>query len=123
MLETRNLTKSFGPIHVTKGVSLTDETRTILGVEVVEVTEQKLPMQIRFNVQVAPRAANSARMFSGFDFASRWPDPTFRMMQMSEWLKTGLPFAATEWGSHKAWPGALIHLTIPSLRLTTRNPA
>ncbi len=36
----------------TKGVSLTDETRKILGVEVVDVTEQKLSTTIRFNVQV-----------------------------------------------------------------------
>lgn len=35
-----------------KGVMLTEETRQILGVEVVEVAEQKLPTQIRFNVQV-----------------------------------------------------------------------
>jgi hypothetical protein len=35
-----------------KGVSLTDETRQILGLEVADVTEQKLPAQIRFNVQV-----------------------------------------------------------------------
>ena len=35
-----------------KGVLVTDETKKILGVEVVEVTEQKLPSQIRFNVQV-----------------------------------------------------------------------
>ena len=35
-----------------KGVLLTDETRKILGVEVADVTEQKLPTQIRFNLQV-----------------------------------------------------------------------
>jgi hypothetical protein len=35
-----------------KGVMLTEETRQILGVEVVEVAAQKLPTQIRFNVQV-----------------------------------------------------------------------
>lgn len=35
-----------------KGVMVTEETKKILGVEVVEVTEQKLPAQIRFNVQV-----------------------------------------------------------------------
>lgn len=35
-----------------KGVMLTDETRKILGVEVADVTEQKLPTQIRFNLQV-----------------------------------------------------------------------
>jgi hypothetical protein len=35
-----------------KGVMVTDETKKILGVEVAEVTEQKLPSQIRFNVQV-----------------------------------------------------------------------
>jgi hypothetical protein len=35
-----------------KGVMLTDETRKILGVEVADVTEQKLPAEIRFNVQV-----------------------------------------------------------------------
>lgn len=35
-----------------KGVLLTDETRKILGVEVADVSEQKLPSQIRFNVQV-----------------------------------------------------------------------
>ena len=35
-----------------KGVIVTDETKKILGVEVAEVTEQKLPAQIRFNVQV-----------------------------------------------------------------------
>jgi len=34
------------------GVLMTDETRQILGVEVVEVAAQKLPTQIRFNVQV-----------------------------------------------------------------------
>jgi hypothetical protein len=35
-----------------KGVLVTDETKKILGVETAEVTEQKLPSQIRFNVQV-----------------------------------------------------------------------
>lgn len=35
-----------------QGVLMTDETRRLLGVEVAEVTEQKLPAQIRFNVQV-----------------------------------------------------------------------
>ena len=35
-----------------KGVIVTDETKKILGVEVAEVTEQKLPAQIRFNMQV-----------------------------------------------------------------------
>ena len=35
-----------------KGVIFTDETRTILGVEVVDVTEQKLPREFTFNVQV-----------------------------------------------------------------------
>jgi hypothetical protein len=35
-----------------KGVMLTDETRKILGVEVVDVAERKLPNQIRFTVQV-----------------------------------------------------------------------
>lgn len=35
-----------------KGVIFTDETRKILGVEVVDVTEQKLPREFAFNVQV-----------------------------------------------------------------------
>lgn len=35
-----------------KGVMVTEETKKILGVEVAEVTEQKLPAQIRFNMQV-----------------------------------------------------------------------
>ena len=35
-----------------KGVMLTEETRNILGLEVAEVVEQKLPAQIRFNLQV-----------------------------------------------------------------------
>lgn len=35
-----------------KGVILTEETRKILGVEVVDVAERKLPNQIRFTVQV-----------------------------------------------------------------------
>jgi hypothetical protein len=35
-----------------KGITLTDETRKILGVEVADVTERKLPKQIRFSVQV-----------------------------------------------------------------------
>jgi len=35
-----------------KGVSLTDETRKILDVEVADVTERKLPNQIRFTLQV-----------------------------------------------------------------------
>ncbi|HTD65796.1 MAG TPA: efflux RND transporter periplasmic adaptor subunit [Candidatus Limnocylindria bacterium] len=35
-----------------KGISLKDETRKILGVEVVDVTERKLPKQLRFSVQV-----------------------------------------------------------------------
>lgn len=35
-----------------KGVLVTDETKKILGVEVADVTEQKLPSQIRFNMQV-----------------------------------------------------------------------
>ena len=35
-----------------EGVSLTDETRRIIGVEVAEVTEEKLSAKIRFNVQV-----------------------------------------------------------------------
>ncbi|MFO1511948.1 MAG: efflux RND transporter periplasmic adaptor subunit [Verrucomicrobiota bacterium] len=35
-----------------KGVIVTDETRKILGIETAEVTEQKLPAQLRFNLQV-----------------------------------------------------------------------
>lgn len=35
-----------------KGVIIKDETRKILGVEVVDVTERKLPKQLRFSVQV-----------------------------------------------------------------------
>ena len=35
-----------------KGITLTDETRKILGVQVVDVSERKLPNQIRFTVQV-----------------------------------------------------------------------
>ena len=35
-----------------KGVSLTDETRHILGIETAEVMEENLPINIRFNVQV-----------------------------------------------------------------------
>lgn len=35
-----------------KGVSLTDETSRIVGLEVVEVAEEKLPRLIRFNVQI-----------------------------------------------------------------------
>ncbi len=40
---------SFKP---TKGVMLTEETRKVLGVEVADVAEQKLPAQIRFNLQI-----------------------------------------------------------------------
>lgn len=35
-----------------KGVMVTDETKKILGIEVADVTEQKLPAQIRFNMQI-----------------------------------------------------------------------
>jgi hypothetical protein len=35
-----------------KGVMVTDETKKILGVEVADVTEQALPSQIRFNMQI-----------------------------------------------------------------------
>lgn len=35
-----------------KGVIVTEETKQLLGVEVADVTERKLPNQIRFNVQV-----------------------------------------------------------------------
>lgn len=35
-----------------KGVILTDETRQSLGVETVEVTERKLPLELRFTTQV-----------------------------------------------------------------------
>jgi multidrug efflux pump subunit AcrA (membrane-fusion protein) len=35
-----------------KGVIVTEETKKLLGVEVTDVTEQKLPNQIRFTVQV-----------------------------------------------------------------------
>jgi hypothetical protein len=35
-----------------KGVILTDETRQSIGVEISEVTERKLPVEIRFNAQV-----------------------------------------------------------------------
>jgi hypothetical protein len=38
--------------NASKGVLLTDETRRLLGVELAEVSEQKLPAQIRFQVQV-----------------------------------------------------------------------
>lgn len=34
------------------GVILTDETHKLLGIEVADVTERKLPIQIRFNVQI-----------------------------------------------------------------------
>ena len=43
-----------------KGVILTDETRKILGVEVADVTERKLPNQIRFTVQVFGEAHHHA---------------------------------------------------------------
>lgn len=35
-----------------KGVMLTDETKEILGVEIADVIEEKLPQVIRFNIQV-----------------------------------------------------------------------
>ncbi len=35
-----------------QGVSLVDETRKILGVEITDVTERKLPKELRFTVQV-----------------------------------------------------------------------
>jgi len=35
-----------------KGVIVTDETRKILGIETTDVTEQKLPAKLRFNVQI-----------------------------------------------------------------------
>ena len=35
-----------------KGITLTDETRKILGVQVVDVSDRKLPNQVRFTVQV-----------------------------------------------------------------------
>lgn len=35
-----------------KGVSVTEETKKLLGVEIADVTERKLPNQIRFTVQV-----------------------------------------------------------------------
>ena len=35
-----------------KGVVITDETRKILGVEIIEVTEVKMPREFTFNVQV-----------------------------------------------------------------------
>lgn len=35
-----------------KGVMITDETKKILGVETADVTEQKLPAQTRFNLQI-----------------------------------------------------------------------
>ena len=35
-----------------KGVMLTEETRKILGLQTAEVTEQKLPAKLRFNVQI-----------------------------------------------------------------------
>jgi hypothetical protein len=43
-----------------QGVILTDETRKILGVEVADVTERKLPNQIRFTVQVFGEAHHHA---------------------------------------------------------------
>jgi hypothetical protein len=43
-----------------KGVILTDETRKILGVEIADVTERKLPNQIRFTVQVFGEAHHHA---------------------------------------------------------------
>ncbi len=43
-----------------KGVSLTEETSKILGIEVVDVTEQKLSTTIRFNVQVFGEKHHSA---------------------------------------------------------------
>ncbi len=35
-----------------KGIILTDETRQILGLEIADVVEEKLPQMVRFNVQV-----------------------------------------------------------------------
>lgn len=35
-----------------KGITLTDETRNVLDVKIAEVTEEKLPQVIRFNVQI-----------------------------------------------------------------------
>ena len=39
-----------------KGILLTDETRQILGVEVADVTQEKLPQQVRFSVQIFSEA-------------------------------------------------------------------
>ncbi len=53
-----------------KGIILTDETRKILNVETADVTEEKLPQVIRFNVQVftqTHRFANADEFHSGCD--------------------------------------------------------
>ena len=44
--------QSGASFNANRGVMLTEETRKILGVEVSEVAEQKLPAQIHFNLQV-----------------------------------------------------------------------
>lgn len=55
---------------VGKGVFLTDETRTILGLETADVTEEKLPQVIQFNVQIfseTHRFVNLDEYHSGCD--------------------------------------------------------
>jgi hypothetical protein len=53
-----------------KGIILTDETRKILNVETADVTEEKLPQVIRFNVQIftqTHRFVNPEEYHSGCD--------------------------------------------------------
>ncbi len=45
-----------------KGVMLTDETRQILGLEIADVTEEKLPQVVRFNVQIFGETHRYAHM-------------------------------------------------------------
>ena len=53
-----------------KGITLTDETRKILNVEIADVTEEKLPQVIHFNVQIfseTHRFVNVKEFHSGCD--------------------------------------------------------
>jgi hypothetical protein len=87
-----------------KGVILTEETRKILGVEVVDVAEQKLPKEFRFSMQVFGEKHHHALsstdhsgcdvhgsgLVTAFEAASIKPGQPVQLLRVTNIMATGV---------------------------------
>lgn len=89
-----------------KGVRLADDTRKILGIEVAELSQQQLPRQIRFNVQVFGEKHHHAALtndHAGCDvYASG-----FLPLEQAAMLRTGLPAQILQ-GTNESFAGVVL---------------